>query len=92
VRVFGYAIETDAAFLERVADRGVDAARVRLLGGDALALATALGGDPDVAIYAGQPTAAGRVELLPFVHEQAISITAHRFGNPDPAMAALVVR
>jgi RHH-type proline utilization regulon transcriptional repressor/proline dehydrogenase/delta 1-pyrroline-5-carboxylate dehydrogenase len=23
------------------------------------------------------------VELLPFVHEQAISITAHRFGNPS---------
>ena len=28
-------------------------------------------------------TGAGRVELLPFLHEQAISITAHRFGTPD---------
>jgi RHH-type proline utilization regulon transcriptional repressor/proline dehydrogenase/delta 1-pyrroline-5-carboxylate dehydrogenase len=27
--------------------------------------------------------------LLPFLHEQAISLTAHRFGNPDPAMQAL---
>ena len=25
---------------------------------------------------------AGRVEMLPFLHEQAVSITNHRFGNP----------
>jgi RHH-type proline utilization regulon transcriptional repressor/proline dehydrogenase/delta 1-pyrroline-5-carboxylate dehydrogenase len=47
-------------------------------------LAEALGGDPDIAIWAGPVTQAGRVELLPFLHEQAISITAHRFGTPDP--------
>ena len=28
-------------------------------------------------------TTAGRLELLPFLHEQSITITAHRFGNPD---------
>ena len=28
-------------------------------------------------------------ELLPFLHEQAVSVTAHRFGNPDHAMATL---
>ena len=27
-------------------------------------------------------TGAGRVEILPFLHEQAVSITNHRFGNP----------
>jgi RHH-type proline utilization regulon transcriptional repressor/proline dehydrogenase/delta 1-pyrroline-5-carboxylate dehydrogenase len=89
--VFGYVVETDAAFLERAAATGVDANRVRLLGGDALALATAVGGDPDVAIYAGLATSAGRVELLTYVHEQAIALTAHRFGNPDPAMASLPI-
>ena len=26
---------------------------------------------------------AGEVELLPFLHEQAVSVTAHRFGTPD---------
>ena len=34
---------------------------------------------------------AGRVELLPFLREQAVSITAHRFGNPDRGMIALPV-
>ncbi|SMH29414.1 L-proline dehydrogenase [Rathayibacter oskolensis] len=46
------------------------------------ALAEALGGSPDTAIYADPVTPAGRVELLPFLREQAISITNHRFGNP----------
>ena len=48
-----------------------------------LALHEALGGSPDVAVYANPVVSAGDVELLPFVHEQAISITAHRFGTPD---------
>jgi RHH-type transcriptional regulator, proline utilization regulon repressor / proline dehydrogenase / delta 1-pyrroline-5-carboxylate dehydrogenase len=48
-------------------------------------------GNPDLAIYSGDVTAAGRVELLPFVHEQAVSVTAHRFGNPDVAMQSLVL-
>ena len=35
-------------------------------------------------------TGAGRVELLPFLHEQAISITAHRFGTPNHLTDELV--
>ncbi|WP_423921241.1 proline dehydrogenase family protein [Frigoribacterium sp. 2-23] len=58
--------------------------RVRLIGGDRRALARAVEGSPDVAIYAGDVTEEGRVELLPFVHEQAVSVTAHRFGTPAP--------
>ncbi|MEV8249511.1 bifunctional proline dehydrogenase/L-glutamate gamma-semialdehyde dehydrogenase [Microbacterium sp. NPDC076768] len=64
--------------------------RVRLVGGRAAvaalhtAFATASAGDPDIAVYDGEVTAAARIELLPFVHEQSISITAHRYGNPDP--------
>ena len=55
-----------------------------------VALAAAVDGDPDLAIYAGDVTTAGRLELLPFVHEQAITITAHRFGNPDDWSAAVI--
>jgi len=54
-------------------------------------MADAVGGSPSVAVYAGEVTRAGRVELLPFLREQAVSITAHRFGNPDRGMSALVV-
>jgi RHH-type proline utilization regulon transcriptional repressor/proline dehydrogenase/delta 1-pyrroline-5-carboxylate dehydrogenase len=68
----------------------VRAPRARLIGSrDAVAvlhraLAEAVDGDPDLAIYADEVTTAGRIELLPFLHEQAISITAHRYGTPDP--------
>ncbi|CAN7486582.1 proline dehydrogenase family protein [Microbacterium foliorum] len=54
------------------------------------ALAAAVGGDPDLAVYDGEVTSAGRIELLPFVHEQAIAITAHRYGNPDDWSAAVI--
>ncbi|WP_045744145.1 bifunctional proline dehydrogenase/L-glutamate gamma-semialdehyde dehydrogenase [Actinoplanes rectilineatus] len=50
----------------------------------AQAVAQATGGRPDLAVWAGPVTEAGRVEMLPFLREQAISITAHRFGNPLP--------
>ncbi|OYN90860.1 proline dehydrogenase family protein [Parenemella sanctibonifatiensis] len=40
----------------------------------------------DVAVWDGPVTLAGRVELLPFLQEQAVSLTAHRFGNPDPVL------
>jgi len=85
--------ETDAEFTVRMLEER--AARIRIVAaegqGRALqaALMTALEGDPDVAIWAGSVTAAGRVELLPFVREQAVSITTHRFGNPFPALAEL---
>ncbi|ROQ23048.1 MULTISPECIES: bifunctional proline dehydrogenase/L-glutamate gamma-semialdehyde dehydrogenase [unclassified Curtobacterium] len=57
--------------------------RVRLIGGDTSALSSAIGGRPDVAVYGGPVTEAGRLEILPFVREQAVSITAHRFGTPN---------
>ena len=47
-------------------------------------VAEAVGGDPDLAVYDNEVTTAGRLELLPFLHEQSVTITAHRFGNPDP--------
>nr|MCW2727391.1 1-pyrroline-5-carboxylate dehydrogenase [Aeromicrobium sp.] len=57
--------------------------RIRLVGTDPRELAAAVDGDPDVAIHAGLVTPSGRVEALPFLQEQAISITNHRFGNRD---------
>src|SRR5690606_33878046 len=90
-------VETDVEWITRMAQRHqggeVEASRpprARLIGAPesvaALhrALAEAVGGDPDLAIYDNEVTTAGRIELLPFLHEQAITITAHRFGNPDP--------
>lgn len=58
-------------------------ARVRLVGGAAAGLLTRVGGRPDVTVYDGEVTESGRVELLPFLREQAVAITAHRFGNPS---------
>ncbi|UUX58317.1 bifunctional proline dehydrogenase/L-glutamate gamma-semialdehyde dehydrogenase [Glutamicibacter halophytocola] len=66
------------------------AARIRLIGGSVKTVAEATDGKPDVAIYASPVTAAGRVELLPFLHEQAVSITAHRFGTPNHLSDGLV--
>ncbi|NEM92471.1 bifunctional proline dehydrogenase/L-glutamate gamma-semialdehyde dehydrogenase [Galbitalea soli] len=84
-------IETDARFAARAQSGELDTTRVRLVGGDAVALAAAAGGHPDLAIWGAPVTTAGRIELLPFLHEQAVSVTAHRFGNPDPGMAELVI-
>lgn len=78
-------IETESDWAGRLRSAGT--LRVRLVGDRTrsaeAALLEATGGSPDVAVYAGPVTEAGRVEMLPFLHEQAVSITAHRFGNPD---------
>ncbi|CAH0247611.1 Bifunctional protein PutA [Microbacterium oxydans] len=99
-------LESDEEWIERMRPRPAAApgeaptapraGRVRLVGPrapvDAVssALARALDGDPDLAVYGGEVTSAGRIELLPFVHEQAIAITAHRFGNPDATFADVI--
>ncbi|MDN4644342.1 bifunctional proline dehydrogenase/L-glutamate gamma-semialdehyde dehydrogenase [Arthrobacter sp. PsM3] len=87
-------VENDADWLAAAA-RSAGAARlstprVRLIGGNAAALAEATAGRPDLAIYFHPVTEAGRVELLPFLHEQAISITAHRFGTPNHISDGLI--
>lgn len=87
--ILGVQVESDDAFRMRC-ERGRPA-RIRLLGGDAGTLAEALGGSPDVAVWAGSVTGAGCLELLPFLREQTVSITAHRYGIPDRELTALVV-
>ncbi|MFJ6169556.1 proline dehydrogenase family protein [Curtobacterium sp. NPDC092190] len=80
--------QSDEAFAKRI-ERG-ESTRVRLVGGDTAALTTAIGGRPDVAVYGEPVTEAGRIELLPFLREQAVSITAHRFGTPNHLTDALI--
>ncbi len=85
------ASESDAAFGARVA--GGPSTRVRLIAdaaGAASDLYAAVGGRPDVAVYAEPVTEAGRIELLPFLREQAVSITAHRFGTPNHLTDGLI--
>ncbi|SFI47917.1 MULTISPECIES: proline dehydrogenase family protein [Microbacterium] len=83
-------VESDDQWLERMTATGEPhPPRTRLVGQPASvaqlhrALAEAVGGDPDLAVYDNEVTTAGRIELLPFLHEQSVTITAHRFGNPD---------
>ncbi|WP_395244713.1 proline dehydrogenase family protein [Agromyces sp. MMS24-K17] len=82
--------EADASWLGRVRKGGVATPRVRLVGGGAGELAEALGGTPDVAVWSHPVTTSGRLELLPFLREQAISITNHRFGNPTTLSAGVL--
>ncbi|TXH18109.1 MAG: aldehyde dehydrogenase family protein, partial [Mycobacterium sp.] len=58
--------------------------RVRLLGGNREQFARDSAGNVGIALYAGPVVEAGRIELLTFLHEQAIAVTAHRFGSPTP--------
>ena len=89
-------IEAVAAVVEEETPVLARPDRVRLVGSaDAVdrlhhALAEAVAGDPDLAVYRGEVTTAGRIELLSFLHEQSITITAHRFGNPDPWSAEVI--
>lgn len=82
------AVEWDAHVRRLAAQDGPSAsARIRLVPGDSVAaelaaITRATGGNPDVAVYGGAVVSAGRVEMLPFLREQAVSITAHRFGTP----------
>ncbi|GAA3534479.1 proline dehydrogenase family protein [Aeromicrobium panaciterrae] len=83
-------VESRDAWLAHVAEERP--ARVRLVGSEAKDVSAAVGGDPDVAIYSGPVTLSGRVEALPFLKEQAISITNHRFGNRDAEFAYVLPR
>ncbi|TQL40387.1 L-proline dehydrogenase [Homoserinimonas aerilata] len=89
VRVDSVVIETDARWHARLQAGDVRTPHIRLIGGDAGATATVLAAAPEVALFAGPVTTSGRLELLPFLRAQSVSITAHRYGNPDPEMALL---
>jgi len=54
------------------------------------AVAETVGGDVSLTVYANEVTTAGRLELLPFLREQAVSIGAFRFGAVDAWSAAVI--
>jgi len=70
--------------------------RVRLVGtAEAIstlraAVAETVGGDVSLTVYADEVTTAGRLELLPFLREQAVSIGAWRFGHHDAWSADVI--
>ena len=77
-------VENKAQWGKRAVRLAADGGRVRLLGASPTELATAVSGSPALAVYSGEVVSAGRVELLTFLREQALSITTHRFGIPRP--------
>ncbi|MGP3534513.1 bifunctional proline dehydrogenase/L-glutamate gamma-semialdehyde dehydrogenase [Microbacterium sp. RD1] len=76
------AVENAGAWHRRAGRLAGEGGRVRLLGGSASDVAAATAGSPSLAVYAGPVVSAGRIEMLTFLREQAVSITAHRFGTP----------
>jgi RHH-type proline utilization regulon transcriptional repressor/proline dehydrogenase/delta 1-pyrroline-5-carboxylate dehydrogenase len=74
-------VQPEEAWLAGAA--ALEPGRIRLVGAEAGPLLSASGGRPDLAVHDHPVTEAGRIELLPFLAEQAISITGHRFGTPN---------
>jgi RHH-type proline utilization regulon transcriptional repressor/proline dehydrogenase/delta 1-pyrroline-5-carboxylate dehydrogenase len=85
-----HVVETSEQWLARVVE--LRPSRIRLVGSDASKTAAAVGGDPDVTLYAGPVTSSGRVELLAFLREQAVSITTHRYGIIDQSLTSFMSR
>ncbi|HIY65741.1 MAG TPA: bifunctional proline dehydrogenase/L-glutamate gamma-semialdehyde dehydrogenase, partial [Candidatus Agrococcus pullicola] len=78
---------TDDTGAERA---GAPVRRIRLIGDDDQ-LVELLAGNVRVALYDAQITTEGRLELLPFLREQAVSVTGHRYGTPDQDMLTLEI-
>ena len=89
LRSQGVAYRTEDAGEWRKVLRDNAPGRVRLLGGSREEFAEASGGRADIALYAHPVVEAGRVELLTFLREQAVAVTAHRFGSPTPLVEGL---
>ncbi|WP_314649553.1 bifunctional proline dehydrogenase/L-glutamate gamma-semialdehyde dehydrogenase [uncultured Microbacterium sp.] len=76
------AVENDTVWTARAARLAQTGGRIRLVGGDLADTAARTGGSPAVAVYGNPVLSAGRIEMLTFLREQAVSISAHRFGTP----------
>lgn len=85
-----HVVETPADWVLRIAEERPS--RLRLLEPRSLEVSDAVNGDPDVAIHGGAVTWSGRIELLPFLREQSVTITTHRFGNHDATFDAVLPR
>ncbi len=75
-------IEDASSWQRRAAGLVRSGGRVRLVGGSAAEFAETTAGSPAVALYDAPVVSAGRIETLVYVREQAVSVTAHRFGTP----------
>ncbi|QEE62424.1 aldehyde dehydrogenase family protein [Salinibacterium sp. dk2585] len=89
LRVSEVLIESDTRWHARLQSGEVTTPHIRLLGGDPAVLATVLSLRPDVALYAAPVTTSGRLELLPFLRAQVVSMAAERHGRPDPMVAQI---
>ena len=74
-------IEPADAWATRASRLAREGGRIRLIGGDRAELSALVDGSQAVAIIDGDVVTSGYVSMLPFVREQAVSITAHRFGT-----------
>ena len=83
----------DEAFARVAADWSdpSGAGRIRVVG-TAPGLAEALAERPEVSLLTGPVVGASRVEMLPLLAEQAVSVTMHRFGNPSTDAETVVRR
>ncbi|WP_436800674.1 proline dehydrogenase family protein [Trueperella pyogenes] len=72
-------VQTNAQWLADL--RKCASAKVRYFGDNARAVAEAVEGSVDVAIYTDPATGNGRIDLRPFFLEQAVAATNHRFGD-----------
>jgi RHH-type proline utilization regulon transcriptional repressor/proline dehydrogenase/delta 1-pyrroline-5-carboxylate dehydrogenase len=89
LRVGSVLVESDARWHARVQSGEVDTPHVRLIGGDATVLATVFAKRPDVALSAAPVTTAGRLELLPFLRAQVVSMASTRHGMQDPMVGEI---
>jgi RHH-type proline utilization regulon transcriptional repressor/proline dehydrogenase/delta 1-pyrroline-5-carboxylate dehydrogenase len=83
----------DAAFARVAADWSdpSGAGRIRVVG-TARGLAEALAERPEIDVLTDPVVGASRVEMLPMLAEQAVSVTMHRFGNPSADAGTVVHR
>lgn len=82
-------VESDTEFLQRIAGVGIGARRLRLVGASRREVVTVLRDLVDIAVFSDDVTASGRLEMLPFLREQSISLAATRFGYRDRHVAGL---
>ncbi|WP_255313910.1 proline dehydrogenase family protein [Trueperella pecoris] len=74
-------VETNAQWLANVSRQPDEGRKIRYFGNNPRAVAEAVGGSVDVAIYSDPATGNGQIDLRPFFLEQAVAATNHRFGD-----------
>jgi RHH-type proline utilization regulon transcriptional repressor/proline dehydrogenase/delta 1-pyrroline-5-carboxylate dehydrogenase len=79
-------VESEQQWLARITG---SQSRVRWIGASTPVAADSPLANCEIAIYDQKPTESGYIELLPYFKEQAVAITAHRFGNPVRFIKAL---